>query len=88
MTYDIIDHYDVWGNEEDGWEVNDSMHKGTVVIPDNADKEQVIQALQAENIFSNLASLRTVVIVWVDQCIQLDEASTGKPLLTLKPLEV
>lgn len=43
--YEVTYHFDVWGNAEDGWQVNDSRRDGTVLLPVDATPEQVWSAL-------------------------------------------
>ena len=39
--------YDVWGNEEDGWFINDYWYIGQVELPTNPTDADVIKALAA-----------------------------------------
>ena len=44
--YEIIDHFDVWGNETDGYSVNDSINTNIQVeITDKDDDKDIIQKL-------------------------------------------
>jgi len=46
LTYEILS-YDVWGNEKDGFEVNDTHRTGyTCRIPENADNAAIVRALK------------------------------------------
>ena len=46
--YDLI-LYDVWGNEKDGWDVNDGFRCGvSVTLPEDATDAQVIAAIYLE----------------------------------------
>lgn len=52
-THDIFTwvSYDTWGNEEDGWEVNNVFPSGTFfTLPKGYDDEQLLQALKDNNI--------------------------------------
>ena len=42
--------YDVWGNEEDGFVVNDAFNKGTLEIPEGATDEQLLAACVEANL--------------------------------------
>lgn len=45
IVYDLI-AYDVWGNEEDGWSVNDAIYSGvTVEVPPDATDTQILAHL-------------------------------------------
>ena len=47
----MVDHewtvwsYDTWGNEEDGYSVNDRSEIGTVILPDNPTDAQINEAV-------------------------------------------
>ncbi len=45
--YHLIHHYDVWGNEEDGYEVNDSSSHGFIIINDFEDDSEICEFLGA-----------------------------------------
>lgn len=48
-VYKLIDYFDVWGNEEDGWEVNNlcSLEEeyGLLIITDDSTDEKIIEFL-------------------------------------------
>lgn len=49
-SYTLIDYYDVWGNAEDGYEVNDSMIAFTDLnISEDATDEDIIDYLISIN---------------------------------------
>lgn len=47
--YKLIDYFDVWGNQEDGWEVNDMCtvdeEYGLITITDDATDEDIVDYL-------------------------------------------
>ena len=43
-TYEVWS-YDVWGNAEDGYEVNDRCKIGTVELPDKPTEKDVLEAI-------------------------------------------
>lgn len=46
IKYRIIDYFDVWGNEEDGWEVNNlCVQKMYLIISDNATNDFILHKL-------------------------------------------
>ncbi|QIW88614.1 hypothetical protein P59_245 [Bacillus phage P59] len=45
VKYTLINYFDVWGNEEDGWEVNNLCKEGELELSDNADDQEVLAAL-------------------------------------------
>lgn len=42
---DTVHHFDVWGNEEDGWEVNDSRRGPTLEVEEPVTQEKVWAAM-------------------------------------------
>lgn len=75
--------YDVWGNAEDGWEVNDSFRVGTVSFADNASDETIISVLKNAGILSEKASVKNIDIDGDDDFITLNDSRDGMPLLEL-----
>lgn len=45
-TYDLIDYFDVWGNEEDGWEVNNQCKVDEITISDDVTDEEILKYLK------------------------------------------
>ncbi len=44
--YNLIDYFDVWGNEEDGWEVqNQCLEKTQLMLPPNATDDYILNML-------------------------------------------
>ena len=48
--YKLIDYFDVWGNAEDGWEVNDltTVEDDIVIAEDSTDEEIIDFLIQIE----------------------------------------
>ena len=67
--------YDVWGNEDEGYEVNDVFRTSSVFdIPDDATDEQILEIIEAKKyveIDNN---------VMADDIIYFQSSNTGKPL--------
>lgn len=82
-TYEIRS-LDVWGNPEDGYEVNDSWRCGSIEIADNATDAQIVRALQdVEYLNRELAADFFTVDASDDSMISIDRAEDGKPILQL-----
>lgn len=78
QTWEIVYHFDVWGNEEDGFTVNDSRSAGTVELPVNASDSQILRALN-----TGIVSWRVSdCIVSGTDTIEID-APNGMPVLSL-----
>jgi hypothetical protein len=83
MKYRVIDYFDVWGNEEDGWEVNDQRDTGVVLnIADDATDEDILNMMLMHNL---LATTENVRINWTDiESGVLYVDSTDYPLYLLE----
>ena len=45
-AYTLVDYYDVWGNAEDGWEVNNSCEIcNDIIVSDEASQDDIIEYL-------------------------------------------
>ena len=81
MKYKLIDYYDVWGNKEDGYEVNGLCTCVTCIeITDNATDADIINYLKSINYLSEKATTDTVELSGDDFYIELTEKETGLPL--------
>jgi len=77
--------YDVWGNEEDGFDVNDVYRLGSVTLPENADLEQIIEVLKEGGHLKEIASPENIDESGMgdENIIYLDE-DNGCPLMELR----
>lgn len=81
MKYKLIDYYDVLGNEEDGYEVNNVNTVVTgIEITDDATDTDIINYLKSINFLSENATTETVELDGDDFYIELTERETGYPL--------
>lgn len=81
--------YDVWGNEEDGWEVNDTSRFSDkrVVIHDDLTGLEVLKVLCAEGII-NRQYINDIDVEFLDDYyIELTEKDTGKPIGRLEKVQ-
>lgn len=87
-------YYDVWGNEEDGWEVNDISRftDKEYTISRDADSDEVLKVLCAEGLFKREAVEQKLIEVdW--SCsdggyIEFNEADTGKPIGRIEKVDL
>ena len=78
MKYKLIDYYDVLGNEEDGYEVNNVNTVVTgIEITDDATDTDIINYLKSINFLSENATTETVELDGDDFYIELTEKETG-----------
>lgn len=81
MKYKLIDYYDVLGNEEDGYEVNNLCTCTTgIEIADDATDADIINYLKSINFLSEKATTETVELEVDNFYIELTEKETGYPL--------
>jgi hypothetical protein len=86
-TYDVVS-YDVWGNEKDGWEVNDSHKTGmTVELTDEPTDRQVIEALKEVGYVNKYAKMAAFCFDYNNNVASDDiyvELANGKPFCELR----
>lgn len=81
MKYKLIDCYDVLGNEEEGYEVNNLCTCVTgIEIADDATDTDIINYLKSINFLSEKATTETVELEGDNFYIELTEKETGYPL--------
>lgn len=82
MTYDFL-IYDVWGNEEDGWDVNDVFRSGiTVTVPEGASNDDIV-ALVYE---ADVAPKVEIDPAYDADSLYLRVKSNQRPLGELRPV--
>lgn len=87
IKWKVIDHWDVWGNATDGYDVNDSMHVGEIYLEEDFDTQDVLEAMvEAGYLNEDLLerdNALDIKIEW-ETYIEIDDASDGKPLFSLE----
>ena len=66
QTFTIVNYFDVWGSQEDGWQVNDAATRGTVELAEEDDDAAVLAALIAVGCISDHITLENVKFEWED----------------------
>jgi hypothetical protein len=84
--YKVINYFDVWGNEEDGWEVNNLCSEGYITVKDYTNVEEIVQALKdMERPFLNeLATVEALEVHNDYEMIEFFEKRNGMPLFRLE----
>lgn len=88
-TYDVHG-LDVWGNEEEGFQVNDVYpSRGTVEISDDANDQEVVRALKSEGFIDRNIRFKSAEVDWTERGyeIYINEARSGRPVYELRPRE-
>jgi len=75
--------YDVWGNAEDGYEVNDRNDQGEVELSDEPTDQQILDALIDMGILKSGTQLSDLEIGGDDVSITVDAAEDDFPLAGL-----
>lgn len=86
-TWDVIS-LDVWGNPDDGFEINDMHKAGTVQLQAEPTKEQIVRAMKRENwLKKGVRSARIAIDDFGDDeypQIALEDSRTGEPIFHLR----
>ena len=73
--------YDIWGNESDGWEVNNSFRTGRLIELDESITDNELEEL----VFNELGFIGTVDNSQsFNDCIYFADESNGCPLFELR----
>lgn len=85
--YELINYFDVWGNPEEGYEVNNMCSEGMVSIPDGIDnKEQVLLDLLIEkDLIKTGVTLDQLSFSYDGSFIEVYEAAKDMPLFSFRP---
>jgi hypothetical protein len=77
---------DVWGNEEDGFEVNDVYpSRGTIEIPLHAKTADIVKALKEDGYIDRDVSPSNIEIDGDEYNLDVRDASNGQPVYQLRP---
>lgn len=81
--------YDVWGNEKDGWDVNDVYQTSDYVdIPDSPTDAQIITALKKEGLIKPRIHTKSIGIDGEPgYSLYITDARNGKPEYELRAVK-
>jgi hypothetical protein len=81
IKYRLINYFDVWGNEEDGWEVNNLCSEGELLLSEDATSKDILAALIDFGFIKEEATLEQLDISAFDMdFIEFYEARNQCPL--------
>ena len=81
QDYELINYFDVWGNPEDGFDVNDLDRTGEIItITDDATDEDIIDGLINMGFLKSDAKGKIYVEDMGDGFIELSVEETGEPI--------
>ena len=85
MKWTLINYFDVWGNEVDGWEVNNACSKfDDLEIADDATEQDIIDYLCNIEFFKT-NDLEKFDVEYCGDFIEISEKETQMPLCSLRP---
>lgn len=81
MKYNLVDYFDVWFNDEEGYFVNDIARTDIIIdIADDDSDDDIINKLIDVGFLKHEA-INRVVIEWLDESmIEIFELGSGEPL--------
>lgn len=79
--WELWDYYDVYGNENDGWEVNNKYKVSSgITIADDANNDDIVNYLKLVRQLRETAKTDDFYILWECDFIEIFEKETGLPL--------
>lgn len=83
----LVNYFDVWGNEVDGWQVNDLCAEWERHVPDLEDAT-LLQLLVAEGFLRHDVGLDQVEFIFIGpEMVEIEQTADGLPLGRLEILE-
>jgi hypothetical protein len=79
---------DVWGNEIDGYDVNDRSRAGYIELVESYTDHDILQALKDENFLKESVKFTDINIDGDDTLIFIDSAENAYPLFQLTLTEI
>lgn len=81
--YSVINYFDVWGNEKDGWEVNNQcIEFDDLWLSDDITPKEICEYLKKIGLLATSDMRRIAVTDWGD-LIEINEKKTNMPLFGL-----
>lgn len=83
--YKLVDYFDVWGNLEDGYEVNNlAVVADDIVLSDDVTDQEILDFLENMGYLTTNDLNKIEVISWDSDFIELFEIETGCPICRLE----
>lgn len=86
FKYRLVDYFDVWGNEEDGFEVNNLCYLDDIKVEINEDSthKNIIDILKEQNYLEKTVKVSDFDIMDDFEFIEFSSAENGMPLFRLE----
>ena len=86
--YELINYFDVWGNEQDGWEINNQcVEKRDITIVDDAKNDDIIEYLKNCDFLTKDCTADDFYILWDCDYIEIYSKKDGMPLYCFRKQE-
>ena len=84
--FTLVNYFDVWGNEDDGWEVNNLCNeRENLRLSNNATQADVLALLKGVGFIQESVTLEEITFsIWDRDMIELEQASDGRPICRLE----
>jgi hypothetical protein len=82
--YELVNYFDVWGNEKNGYEVNNLCKEGQLELPENATNKDIIHAIKAFGFFKKHVRTNMLDISNDWEMIEIDQRRNGMPICRLE----
>lgn len=87
-SYKVVDYFDVWGNEEEGFEVNNLATIGTIEISDYTNYHDILRKLVEINFLTSdipVGDILDQLSIYNEyEIIEFSELNSDKPLFRLE----
>ena len=82
-TWTLINHFDVWGNKKDGYEVNNQcVEFDDLYLADDITPKEICKYLKLINMLAT-SDMRRLEVIDSGNLIEINEKKTGCPLFSL-----
>jgi hypothetical protein len=84
MKFEVIDH-EVWGNDEEGFEVNDSWKIGIIELSEDCTDEEILETMKEFGYFKESVKVTDIEIDGeIEYSLYINQSDNGRPLCELR----
>jgi len=81
ITATLINYFDVWGNAEEGYEINNLCKEGELELREDFREADLLQELQDFGFIVEEATMKDITFEWAgSEMIEIYETKTNYPL--------